>query len=82
VVENIDLQTTLPENTTRNPFELLYPLNSIPPSSYITGITNDIALLKEIESENVKIKYFDFDGTKYEAYQAIIYRKQLEEELE
>lgn len=82
VVEKIDLTTPLPENTTRNPFELLYPLNSIPPSSYITGITNDIALLKEIENENVKIKYFDFDGTKYEAYQAIIYRKQLEEELE
>ncbi|MES2621646.1 MAG: hypothetical protein V4615_12415 [Bacteroidota bacterium] len=72
----------LPENANRNPYEQLFKDMAVTPGTTITGLLNDINLLKAIESENIKVQYFDFDGMKHEAYRSYVYRKQLEEELE
>lgn len=77
-----DMKELLTENTQRNPLDSVFKANNIRPASLLNGLAQDINLLKEIETENVKIKYFDFDGEKKEAHLSYVCRKQLEDELE
>jgi Zn-dependent protease with chaperone function len=81
IIQRFDLDTLLAENTHRNPFNELFTEDSVAPAAQLRGLTSDIELLKQVESETVKLKFFDFDGEKQEAHLAYVYRKKLEDDL-
>lgn len=81
-IEQIDLDNPASNNTTRNPFEELFPKITVTPAVKLRGLLADVELLKSIEESKVNVKYFDFDGEKQEAHQAFVFRKKLEDEME
>jgi Zn-dependent protease with chaperone function len=82
IIQRFDLDNLLPENTNRNPFNELFTEDTVSPSAQLRGLISDIELLKQIESETIKLKFFDFNGEKQEAHLAYVCRKKLEEELD
>jgi Zn-dependent protease with chaperone function len=47
----------------------------------ITGLKSDIAILENIESGNIRVKSFDFDGQKYDARECVNIKDMLAAEL-